>query len=509
MADKEKIISLYELLETLTTSERGYCSKQLSLAKSKSDFYSKLFKGIIKKLDKVNAHIQLDEQLQKQFKKDLGKQSFSAAKNYLYNQILNFLQDYSAQSSINQQLSDLYNQSVVLAAKRLRQQSLVLIEKGLALAKKHELYAFECMFSHRKVVELKLMNHFSNMEDSIADLNQSLLKHNTFLKLDAFRCELMETYHTYYHFNHNHPKVKSILNNPIITDPLPIKTYTIENLHLKIISAIHSFSNNKEKQFELNKSLLFLHKAYPNITVNGNWLSVKSYVYLQSVISLKRLDLLNEAWAIFDSCDFANKIGFVRQQFLRYHLIFLQHYIVKLDENAFELTVKEYEHFYAKNEKYCQPDKKISLPFHIAIVYFDLNKFEKTLHWIEVIYVTGNMETKRNYRTASRIIEIVAHYELGNIELLESLVRSCYRYFEKLNKKTELDKVFIGFVRKLPQIKSENELLTHFKQTKVSIDKVIKTHPLEANQLEYFDIQTWLESKITGKPFAELRRSKA
>jgi len=502
-----KTIPLYELASTLTASEKGYCSKQLNQQSSKTLLYVKLYKNMLSQIDKTETHGELDDLLESKVKSLLGKQSYASAKNYLYNQLLKFLQDFNASSNITQQLSDLLNQSYLLSAKRLRKQSIALLEKGIAIAKKNDLYAFESLLGTRRLVLLKLMNQFEGMDEKIEDNNQAILRHNTFQNLDILRCKIMEAYHIYYNFDNNHPKVKALWNDPLISEPLPIKTYKIENLHLKNLSGLYTFNHDLEQQITIIKQHLDLPQKYPEEKNDPVWKLVKTYNYLQHVIMLKRMDLMDEAWKLFNSSDTKAK-GVEGHYYFKMHLVLLQFYTFGVDEKSFELEIGQYNHVNATKFKYCPADKKISIPFHIALVYFDLGKFNQTLHWIDVVYSTGKEEVKRNYRTASRIIEIIAHYELGNIELIEPLLRSTYRYFQKLNKKTALDNATITFLRKLATVGDSNDLTQLLIITKKKIDDIAK-NPAQATLLDYFDLQSWLNSKITGKPFAELRRSKS
>ena len=62
-------------------------------------------------------------------------------------------------------------------------------------------------------------------------------------------------------------------------------------------------------------------------------------------------------------------------------------------------------------------------------------------------------------------------------------------------------------IRKLINVNSKKESLQFFKQLKLALEPVVKD-PLEEKFLVYFDIMSWLESKIENKKFADVVKSK-
>ena len=104
---------------------------------------------------------------------------------------------------------------------------------------------------------------------------------------------------------------------------------------------------------------------------------------------------------------------------------------------------------------------------------------------------------------------MILHFELGNTDILEYLVKSTYRFLYKRKHLYKFETSILNFIRKkLPKTNSEKELITIFKDLKTELGKITKD-PFEKKALDYFDFISWLESKIEKRPFADIVKEKA
>jgi len=106
----------------------------------------------------------------------------------------------------------------------------------------------------------------------------------------------------------------------------------------------------------------------------------------------------------------------------------------------------------------------------------------------------------------SRILNLVAHYEVGLDYHLERLIRSTYKFLIKMNDLHEVQKEMIRFLRNLPNI-SPLEIKEEFRKLHTTL-KQYEDHPYERRAFLYLDIISWLESKIENKPVSEIIQGK-
>jgi hypothetical protein len=100
----------------------------------------------------------------------------------------------------------------------------------------------------------------------------------------------------------------------------------------------------------------------------------------------------------------------------------------------------------------------------------------------------------------------MAHYELGNYELMESLTKSVNRFMAKMENLTVVEEEMFRFLR--------NSFAVSPRQLKPELEKFLdKIKHLESNRYEtrsfaYMDIISWTESKVSGKPMTEIIHDK-
>jgi len=143
------------------------------------------------------------------------------------------------------------------------------------------------------------------------------------------------------------------------------------------------------------------------------------------------------------------------------------------------------------------------LYIEIAFTFFGLNNYKMALKWINRLLNEKDGGKKINiFIRPAKILNLLIHFEMGNKDLLESLIKSEQRFFEKdkLQYRTEI--VFVNFLK---------ELITH--ENKASVidmmnDLRIKMKKDHKENTNYDTIQYWLESKIMRKSFAEAVKSK-
>lgn len=154
-------------------------------------------------------------------------------------------------------------------------------------------------------------------------------------------------------------------------------------------------------------------------------------------------------------------------------------------------------------------DKNSVLLFYykIACLYVGSGNYRTALKWLHRIY-NEREGLREDIFGFTRILILVCHFELGNDDLVESNIRSTYRYFLKRGDLSKYMFYILEFLKRLLEEPSEQKLKERFKLLK---DRMIS---LENNRFEkraflYFDIISWLESKITKRTVQEVIKEKA
>ena len=140
-------------------------------------------------------------------------------------------------------------------------------------------------------------------------------------------------------------------------------------------------------------------------------------------------------------------------------------------------------------------------------MYFGAGMYSKSLFWVNKI-LNDNSDYRQDYKIFAKIMNLIIHYELGNIDLLEYNTKSVLRYILKKDKLYKYEYALINFIKKIIMLTGSDDLDFEYRKLKKELDKIAEDD-YEKKAFEYFDITSWLESKQDNKPFSEIVRKKA
>jgi len=143
--------------------------------------------------------------------------------------------------------------------------------------------------------------------------------------------------------------------------------------------------------------------------------------------------------------------------------------------------------------------------YKIASLYFGSGDYENTIIFLNKI-INWKVDLRDDLQCYARLLHLIAHYELGNFQLLEYLVRSVYRYMAKMENLGSVEEEIFSFLRKSFKITAK-ELKPEF-QNLLERLKQLRNNPFATRAFAYLDFISWLESKIENKPVAEVIRLK-
>jgi len=139
--------------------------------------------------------------------------------------------------------------------------------------------------------------------------------------------------------------------------------------------------------------------------------------------------------------------------------------------------------------------------YKIATLYFGAGKYETAIDYLQRI-INGPVDLRIDLQCYARLLHLMAHYELGNDQIIESLIKSVYRYMAKMKNLTVVEEEMFRFLRQSFNVSP--------KKIKPELEKFLdKIKHLEKNRFEtrsfaYLDVISWVESKVYNKPMSEV-----
>src|SRR6476620_4774832 len=84
--------------------------------------------------------------------------------------------------------------------------------------------------------------------------------------------------------------------------------------------------------------------------------------------------------------------------------------------------------------------------YKIASLYFGSGNYEKTIDYLNKI-INWKVDLRTDLQCYARLLHLIAHYELGNFDLIEYLAKSVYRFMAKMENLSLVEEYVFEFLR--------------------------------------------------------------
>lgn len=157
-------------------------------------------------------------------------------------------------------------------------------------------------------------------------------------------------------------------------------------------------------------------------------------------------------------------------------------------------------------DPYLDEHRVLVLYYKMACIYFGSGNNRKAIHYLNKVINFKSENLRQDIQCFARILNLIAHYELGNNELIEYQLKSVYRFLSKLDDLHLVQQEILRFLRKTVHM-DRKDMKPQFEKLKERM-KPLREHPYEKRPFLYLDIISWLEAKISGVAVEEIIRSK-
>lgn len=151
-------------------------------------------------------------------------------------------------------------------------------------------------------------------------------------------------------------------------------------------------------------------------------------------------------------------------------------------------------------------NKLILFDYKIGCLYFGAGDFRNAIRYLVKVIQRKDGSIRTDMHSFARILNLIAHYELGNQDLVDREIVATYRFLGQMKELNLVQEEIFGFLRNIRNI-YPGEVQKEFKKLHASLME-LTTHPFEKRPFLYLDIISWLESKIESRPIEEVIREK-
>ena len=445
------------------------------------------------------------------------KQQLSNLKANLYKQILRSLRLNPAQNNIRIAIREQLDYATILYNKGLYSQSLKLLDKAKVLALEHEEknIAYEIVELEKIIETQYITRSISTRAEELTTQAEALSIQNTLtsqlsnLSLQLYGILLKVGYvkneedheEVTRYFNSRLPKLN--LNELGFRERLWLyKAHLWYSFLTQDFLSCYKYANKWVDLFKVYPKMIAIN---PVFYLKGNHYLLESLFYIKHEVKFKEVLLQLEQ-------DIEH--GIIPQNDNTSVLSFLYVYMNKLNYHFLTGTFSEGLYLVDEvNEKITVFENRIDqhhvmiFYYKIASLYFGTGDNKNCILYLQKIINDKSLKVREDLLCFSRILNLVAHYELGLDYHLETQLKSTYKYLLKMDDLHEVQKEMITFLKGLGDI-YPHQIKNAFKELHAKL-KPFEDDPYERRAFLYLDVLSWLESNIENKPVAEIIQAKA
>lgn len=146
--------------------------------------------------------------------------------------------------------------------------------------------------------------------------------------------------------------------------------------------------------------------------------------------------------------------------------------------------------------------------YYGAYAFFGAQRYSDAFASLELILEDDRFEQRPDVYTLALILNLILHVELGNIAVLEYVLRSAAKILRARQKAYETEEIMMEFIGALAQQVTQADVDELLQTTRMRLAE-LQSDPHEEEHLCMFDLIAWFDSKILRRPFAELQRKRA
>jgi hypothetical protein len=501
--------TLFQLICSLEKAEKRHFKLYIKRSSGNEDL------KIIELYDALDKLTEYDEtQLLKKLK-TIKKPQLANIKVHLYKQVMASLRLLKSADSIDLQLNEQFDYAHILYKKGLITQSLKILDKAKETAKSNQKVNFllQAITLEKRMETLHINRSMqSRAEDLAKEINEANSKIGMLSKLSNLSM-LMYSWYIQNSHARTTEEVKKVTE--YLHHLLPEHAWEQQGFYEKL----YLYQSYSWYAFILQDYIKYYKYTQKWVNI---FLEQPLMIRVETGHYIKGLHtLLNAHHALRNHIKFDEVLHnfetFANTDRVRLHDNFrTQAYIyienAKLNKHilagTFEQGVNNVQHLLQKLKEdalFIDEHRLIIFNYKIALLYFGKGDFSTCIDYLQKI-INETTAVTIEVQSYARLVHLMAHYEMGNFDIIEYLIKSVYRYMYNKNHLTSIEEEMFKFLRKsvfMSRMVMQEELKKLLTKIKIS-----EHSRFETRTFAFIDIISWLETKVTGKLFAEILQAK-
>lgn len=497
---------LFNLVKSLSKSEKRFFKLSSSLQAGEKN-YLKIF-------DAIDKQKEYDEEaIKHQFRKEVFVQHFPSEKNHLYKLVLKSLRSYHSDNSISSVLKEEMKNIEILYKKALFKECNKFLIRAKKMAIEHEKFYF--WFELLRWEKLLMEEAFeagkfdSDLDKLIIEEQEVIDKLRNLAEYEILYSKINYVFRRggYVRTPDENAMVDEISDHPLIKGKNTARSYRAATIcyyvkglcyttKRKYTAAAVSFGRAREIMDQNPLIRKDLPERYVRTLNKLLFFQIENHDYEATEKLLQEMKSLPEQ-AGFEGVDIKVKI-FTSSSLSRLLIFERQGEFLKAVEIIDEIQAQMEVHREKLNK-----EQELLFYYTFSYIFFGAGMFNKSLQWLNKVLNDNESKLRQDIYSFSRLFNLVIHYELGNYDHLEYIIKSTFRYLHKRQRAYQVETTIIKYLRKIAKVTDEDKITAQFKDLLQEVKNIFKQDASEKVILEYFDCIAWIESKINGLSYAE------
>lgn len=501
---------LFQLIKSLEKAEKRHFKLYINRSSGKEDLkIVRLFDA----LDKLDTYD--EKSLLKKLPGTEKKQLYNL-KTHLYKQILASLRLLKSADSIDLQLNEQFDYAHILYKKGLFHQSLKILERAKELARAHQKLYFlaQTVALEKRIENLHITHTDQNRAERLAEEANVVSHHiDVVARLSNLSLQLFSWFTRHGHARNEKDEagVRKFMQDNIPPDTHKLTGF-YEQLYLYQSYCWYAFIRQDflqyyryaQKWVDLFRSQPLMIRVETSHYIKGMHYLLNAHFdlrnYKQFAVVLKEFEELAQTDRVREHDNFRIQ-AFVYISTAKIN----QHFMMGTFKQGLKL-VPAIEEKMVENAIFLDQHRIMVLNYKIATLYFGSEDYSTSIDYLQkIIQESGGLRT--DLQCYARLLHLLAHYELGNYEIIESLTKSAYRFMSRMENLTVVEEEMFKFLRhsfyNVPAKKLKPELETFLQKI-----KHLEKNRFETRAFAYLDIVSWVESKVYGKSMSAIIHEK-
>ncbi|HVZ98638.1 MAG TPA: hypothetical protein VG847_17270 [Chitinophagaceae bacterium] len=501
--------ALFQLIHSLQKSEKRNFKLYVQRNSASSDL------KIVQLFDALDKMKEYDEKELMGKTVSLKKEQLSNMKAHLYRQILASLRLLQSSDNIDIQLHEQLDYARILYNKGLYMQSLKILDRVKENAKRHNQVSFliEVLFLEKKIESLHITRSMQDRADAL--MNESVSTNTQLERVTALSNLALQLYSWYIKNGHARNKedenhLASYFEKHLTSEIKHPKSF-YEKLYYAQSYCWYAFIRQDFLMY-----YRYSQKWADLFSDDPDMIEVETINYLKGLHNLltahftlrnyngfrktiKLLERFRESDAVEQSTN--NRVQ-----------VFIYLYTAKINQHFLEGTFKEGLELVPEiNDQlkefsiYLDSHRVLVFYYKIASLYFGAGDYDTAIDYLNKI-INWKMDLRNDLQCYARLLHLISHYELGNFQLLEYLIKSVYRFMAKMQNLSLVEEEMFKFLKRTFYL-SPRKLQPEFEKLLNRIKHLEKSR-FETRAFAYLDIISWLESKLHNKQVYQIIREK-